>query len=273
MKVWFATAAVVWSIVVPATSEGAGAPALEWSPAAEGSFDFGQVYPGETSSVLFRLTNRGGSATAVLTVAVEGSPAFTLTSDACTGRALGPGKWCAVTATFTPADTARSGTGTLSATGKRVAASATLTLIGPADLHISPGTPIGRNSPNDNIYSYDFGKVTSGVQTFTVTNDGNGAVNNLEVWFPRIPYPVCFPVACPPPPPIYTGPDAADSCSFTALPAGGSCSFEAMFAAPGACKSGTSYPYGVSLVDAPPPPSGVPPNDFLASLNLIGSCP
>ena len=104
-------------------------PMLSWTPATNGVHDYGTVPVGQTVSQLFTLTNNGGSASAALTVSISGSPMFTVTSDACSGTSLGPGRSCGVVVQF---DATSSGqlTATLTANGRKELATASITLIG-----------------------------------------------------------------------------------------------------------------------------------------------
>jgi hypothetical protein len=125
-----AAAAAAAALLVPAAGQGAGAPALAWSPATNGAYDYGTITVGQTASQTFRLTNSGGSATRILTVALSGSSAFTKTADGCTATSLGPRKSCSVTVQYGPTTAGQSDSATLAASGKKPAASASLTLTG-----------------------------------------------------------------------------------------------------------------------------------------------
>src|SRR6266545_3374945 len=98
-----AAAAVAVTLLAPAAGQGAGPPALAWSPATNGAYDYGTVTVGQTASQTFTLTNSGGSATGILTVALSGSSAFTKTTDGCAATSLGPRRSCSVTVQYSPA--------------------------------------------------------------------------------------------------------------------------------------------------------------------------
>jgi hypothetical protein len=125
------TAAVVLGSAAGMASAGS-APAISWSPA--GTFDFGSVTAGTaaTTTPTFTLTNKGGSASAALTVTVTGA-AFKLQNDTCTGTSLGPRKSCTVQVTYTASTGGGTDTGLLTASGHaRVPASASIALTGQA---------------------------------------------------------------------------------------------------------------------------------------------
>jgi sugar lactone lactonase YvrE len=122
---------ITWTIVlavavmVPFAAAAPPPPTLTWSPATNGSYDYGSVAAGQTASQTFSLTNSGRRATGGLTVTLSGSPAVTITADGCSGRSLGPLKSCTVAVQFAP--TASGGvTATLTATGSQAIASLTL---------------------------------------------------------------------------------------------------------------------------------------------------
>ena len=247
-------AAIALSLVLPATGQAAGAPAISWSPSTSGGFDYGAVTPGQTASQTFTLTNSGGSATGMLTVALSGSATFTKTADACTGTAIGKGKSCAVTVQFAPATAGASYNATLTATGKKPPASASITLTGSGagteDLTLSPGRFVTTTNSGTKLYDYDFGMVASATQTFTVTNNGTGASNMLIVVF---------------------GGDTGfsfgnDTCTGNALAPSGTCSFDLTFTAPAGCNPGDPFP---EHVDAGFQDNGTP----YIHLEARGSCP
>lgn len=231
-----------------------GAPAIAWSPATNGTYDYGAVAPGQTASQTFTLTNSGGSATGMLSVSLFGSSAFSITSNACTGTALGKGKSCAVTVQYAPTTAGQSDTATLTASGKKPSASASITLTGSGagtpDLSLSPGTFDGTTSSGTKNYHYDFGLVASATQTFTVTNNGTGASTTLFVTGAN--------------PPVFVL--ANDTCTGQALGPGGMCTFDLTFTAPAGCNPGDSFlrPVVVNVQ-----PNGSP----YIHLTAIGHCP
>jgi hypothetical protein len=117
--------------------------ALNWSLAR---YDFGSVPVGQTPSQTFTLSNTGATSSGTITVRLSGSPAFTITADACTGRALGANKSCSVTVQY-PTINTNGDTGTLAATGERSSASMALYGNGSANLVPSRADYIGRTSP------------------------------------------------------------------------------------------------------------------------------
>src|SRR5215471_15262778 len=93
-------------------------PNIAWSPSTNGTFDYGMVNVGQTVSQQFTLTNTGGSATGRLNISLMDSGSFAISSDACTGTALGPAKSCAVTVAFAPTMAGAENT-TLTALGRK----------------------------------------------------------------------------------------------------------------------------------------------------------
>jgi hypothetical protein len=170
----------------PAAAYAGGAPSIGWSPTTSSpppAYDYGSVDPAQPTSQTFTLTNSGGSATGMVTISLSGSTTFTKTADTCTGTALGPRKSCTVTVQYAPTTGGQTDTATLTARGKRSAASASITLTGQggtADLTLTPGTLTGTSNGTNN-YNYDFGDVLLGSQTFTVTNSGTAASNTLQL--------------------------------------------------------------------------------------------
>jgi len=100
---------------------------IAWSPS--GSYDFGAVEVGLRGSQTFTLTNTQGPRTGQLSVSLTGSANFSITSDACTGTALGKGKSCDVTVQYAPSVVGETATATLTASGRKPGA-ATITLSG-----------------------------------------------------------------------------------------------------------------------------------------------
>jgi hypothetical protein len=91
------------------------APGLDISPS---SYDYGQVQVDQTASTTFTIHNTGGRGTGALSVQLEGSSQFTITSDSCSGSGLGPYRSCAVEVQFAPT-AADSSTGTLTVSARR----------------------------------------------------------------------------------------------------------------------------------------------------------
>lgn len=113
---------------VSVVSQGKTAPGLSWSPS--GTFNFGSVVAGHTSSQTFTLTN-SGSRSGMLTTSLSGSADFTITSDTCTGNSLGLNASCSVGVQFAP-NANDNVSGTLTATSKKSPSGASVNLIGGA---------------------------------------------------------------------------------------------------------------------------------------------
>jgi Abnormal spindle-like microcephaly-assoc'd, ASPM-SPD-2-Hydin len=162
-------AAVV--LLVPAAGQAGAAPALAWSPATNGGYDFGALEAGKTESKTFTLTNSSGSATAELTISLSGSSAVTVTGDKCTGRSLGPKKSCTVSVRFAPAE-GGSAQATVTATAGKAKASLTLTGKGEAssaDISLSPFSGL-----NDNVRVTNSGPSAATVTVILVCSGGFG---------------------------------------------------------------------------------------------------
>jgi hypothetical protein len=101
-------------------------PVLAFSQSSHG---YGSVTVGKKVSQVFTLTNSGGTASRALKLSLSGSGAFSITSDRCRGRSLGPLKSCTVAVSFAPAG-AGPVTATLTATGGKRPVAATASLSG-----------------------------------------------------------------------------------------------------------------------------------------------
>ncbi|MGD0838888.1 MAG: choice-of-anchor D domain-containing protein, partial [Polyangia bacterium] len=136
---------------------------------------FGNVVVGQPSKpTAFTLTNSGGTATGLLTLA-SGSPAFAVSSDLCSGTALAPKGTCTFSVTFTPsAAGAASANITATAAGALVAA---VQVTG-------TGTPMQVAALTASPTSVNFGSVPVGQQstatTVTITNSGGAASGALK---------------------------------------------------------------------------------------------
>ena len=230
-------------LLAPAVGRAAPSPpSMAWTPS---TYDYGAVTLGQTASNTFTLTNSGGSASGALSVALSGTgaAAYSITSDACTGTALGKGKSCDVTVQYAPG-----GAGTdmamLTANGKKSSASASVDLTGSGavgggtpDLSLSPYSILGDTDPvtGTKNYFYDFGAAASGTQTFTVTNDGAGSATG-----PGPGLVVSVPAGGS------TFGLSNDTCSGFDLAAGAKCTFDVTATAPAGCDAGTTFgPVGV----------------------------
>jgi hypothetical protein len=126
-----AGAAVVLLGPAAGMASASGGPVLGWSPTTSaGTFDYGTVNAGSTTSQAFTVINSGGSASSALKITLTGSAAFSKTADTCTGTSLGRGKTCRVTVAYAPTTSGRTDTATLTASSKKLAVSASLTLEG-----------------------------------------------------------------------------------------------------------------------------------------------
>lgn len=127
IRVAVAGAAVM--LLVPGLASAKGAPAIAFVPGP--TFDYGSIEFGSTGSQAFVLTNSGGVATAVLTVALTGSSAFSISSNTCSATSLGPKKSCSVTVQYSPgsdSEASTTETATLAASSRKPAARATVAL-------------------------------------------------------------------------------------------------------------------------------------------------
>jgi hypothetical protein len=122
-------------------------PVLAFSQSSPG---YGSVTVGKKVSQVFTLTNSGGKASGALKLSLSGSGAFSITSDRCRGRSLGPSKSCTVAVKFAPAG-AGPVTATLTATGVKRPVAATVSLSGTG---VVPGHLywVSKNERGDLIY-------------------------------------------------------------------------------------------------------------------------
>jgi outer membrane protein assembly factor BamB len=129
--VLFALGLALVALVTSAAGQASGPPSLAWfvSGTQASAYDYGTVAIGAKPSQTFTLKNSGGSATSALTIALTGSSAFTKTSDSCMATSLGPNKTCTVIVRYAPS-TGNGDSATLTATGKKPAATASITLTG-----------------------------------------------------------------------------------------------------------------------------------------------
>jgi alpha-tubulin suppressor-like RCC1 family protein len=100
------------------------------------------VGAGGSVSQTFTLTNSGGRATAVLTIALAGA-GFTKTADSCRGTSLGPRKSCSVTVRYSPTGAPAGDRATLTATGRRTGFEASLALDGAGAATAAPALTAG----------------------------------------------------------------------------------------------------------------------------------
>jgi hypothetical protein len=230
-------AAAMGMLVAGTSAQAANTPVLAWSQGGTtitSSYDYGTLDAGAgaTKSVTFTLTNSGDSASAMLTVSLSGSAAFSINVDGCTGTSLGPNKSCGVTVTFAPTASGESDNATLTAQGKKAAANASITLTGKSgtpDLTLTPGA-LGQGPPQfpgtgtdpngTKSYNYDFGSGSSATKTFTVQNIGNGTSNALQLACCNAGFAL-----------------SNDNTSGVMLPPGGTRTFDLTFTAPAGCST------------------------------------
>ena len=127
-----AVASAALSLAAP--SQAASAPVLQFS--ASPSASYGSLDVGQSLDQTFTLTNRGGTATASLRVALSASTAFAIPpgGDKCTAVSLGPKKTCTVTVRYTPAAQGANDSATLTASARKPALRAILALSGSSPL-------------------------------------------------------------------------------------------------------------------------------------------
>ena len=150
-----AAAAVAAAAVVAAALAGAGPavakpkpPALAFTPS---SYDYMQVTTGQTASKTFTLANTGKRASGTLRLRLAGAAAFSITGNTCSRKGLRPGKSCTVRVRFAPTSSGTV-TATLTAAGKKPAATATAALTGTgASLGAVPGHLYWANSGSGTI--------------------------------------------------------------------------------------------------------------------------
>jgi centrosomal CEP192-like protein len=237
-------AALAAVLLAPAVGRAAPTPpSMAWNPSTH---DYGSVTPGDTASNTFTLTNSGGSATGALSVVLSGAgaAAYSVTSDGCTGTALGKGKSCDVTVQYAPTGSG-SDSATLTANGKKSSASAGVDLTGSGsaggpDLSLSPYTyQTATDQTGTKNYGYDFGVTAGRTQTFTVTNSGTGAATGLGAGL------------------LVSGGDvnfviSEDTCTGAPLAAGAACTFDVTATAPTLCNGDGSFgpaPVSVDVQD------------------------
>lgn len=155
MRVWnriavAAAVAMAGSTLAAASSHAARPPALGFDPSPSPTYDSVEV--GSSEPATFTLRNTGGSASAALTVHLDGDSSFAVPvgGDGCTGQSLGAGKTCTVTVLYTPESAGADDSATLSATGKKIRATATLALSGtsPPAIPLSAGCQHVNDNPN-----------------------------------------------------------------------------------------------------------------------------
>ncbi len=168
--------AAIGFLLLPTAGQAGGAPAIAWSPS--GTYGYGAVTPGQTASNTFTLKNSGGSATGMLSVSLSGSSAFSITSNACSGTALGKGKSCAVTVQYAPTTAGESDTATLTATGKKPPGRASVTLTG------SGGGTLDQSQQDTGDCESTVGNTAGGNQSFAQSFQAGltGALTQVDTY-------------------------------------------------------------------------------------------
>lgn len=206
-----ALSAAALGSVSPAWSATPSPAALTWSLA---QYDFGSVTPGQEGLQTFTLINTGGKSSGTISV-TGGSTVFVITSNGCTGKALGAGKSCDVTVEYAPSTTTGDTT-TLAATSEYSNASMNLSGNGKPNLVLSPGR-LTEQWIADGVKRYNFfvDQTTLFLYNntqFTVSNTGNGTSEVLQITSYSTTGQV--PAAL-----------TSDTCTGTSLAPSGSCTF------------------------------------------------
>jgi hypothetical protein len=174
LPVLVAVAIVAFTVI---SSAGAGgAPSIAFRPSSN---VYGPIGSGTTASKTFTLTNSGGVATGALKVSLTGASAFSKTADTCTAASLGPKKTCSVTVQYAPTTDGASDSGTLTATSKKPAATASASLTG-SSTAASADISLGYNPVGDfpaNVFIASAGPAAATVSVFVsgVTSIGAAA--------------------------------------------------------------------------------------------------
>jgi len=142
---------------------------IVWSPSP---FDFGQVVPPATAKQTFTLFNVGERSSGRIAVTLSGSPAFAISKDRCTDKALRPNKSCEVIVEYEPSTT-NADAGTLTATAKKASTFENVYGNGTADLTLSPGAFL-ETVNGTNFYDASGAFVSGFPEIFTVSNRGTG---------------------------------------------------------------------------------------------------
>jgi hypothetical protein len=132
-------AAAATAVALAAPAHAGSAPVLQF--AGSPSPAYGNVAVGQPSDKTFTVTNMGGTATAALKVTLAPSAAFTIPAggDKCTAVSLGPKKSCTVTVSYTPAAAGANDSATVTASAKKPALPAIMTLTGTSPTGLSLG--------------------------------------------------------------------------------------------------------------------------------------
>lgn len=201
---------------------------IELTPSVQ---DYGSVIIGQTSQIVYTVTNTGGQTTGALANTLTGTDAaqFSIPTSSCAGATLAAGATCNITVRFSPTGAAGARNAQLNVTGTP----------GGTDTSILSGTAIlpGQITPMPG--SIPFGPITVGqnstAQNITITNGGGSATGALTVGI--------------------TGPNAAEfpivganGCQGAVLAAGGTCTFSVRFSPTSA---GTAKSANVAVTGTP----------------------
>lgn len=191
-RIWATTLAVLTTVAatallaVPAHAGKATPPVLAF--AASSSPDYGSVGVGESLDRTFTLTNQGSTGSAAIKVTLTPTGAFTIPAggDKCTGVALGKKNTCTITVRYTPAGADADDTATLTASAKKPADPATLTLAGTSpSSEPSPGcVDLATNGYPNSSVEVD---LKAGERVTLTATAGEGSFR--IVWFGPLPSP------------------------------------------------------------------------------------
>jgi hypothetical protein len=141
------------------------------------TYDFGSTSGSQT----FTATNNGNIATAAYTFGGPTDEHFGLSgSNTCTGAALAPGGSCSFTIAFTPPTCAVEPA--LYLDSASLGGYASVTIKGEQPLCVPHLTLTASDPPNGDVGGWGF-TGDSGVQVFTLTNDGKAATGTLAISF------------------------------------------------------------------------------------------
>jgi hypothetical protein len=160
-----ALAVLVAATVVPLAIAGSG-PVLVF--ASPDSTFFGTVAKNSTTTHTWTYTNKGGSATSVLSVSLSGAAAFTIASNTCSAVSLGPNKSCMVGVSYTPTTDGADDHATLTVSSKKPALSVPLYLNGAT----AAADPYAAARTSCQGYGYTFA-VGTGIVLWTCDTGGD----------------------------------------------------------------------------------------------------
>jgi hypothetical protein len=184
-RIWPTTLAVLTTIAatallgVPAHAGKATPPVLAFT--ASPSPDYGEVAVGDSRERTFTLTNTGSTGSAAIKVSLTPTGVFTIPAggDRCTGVALGKQKTCTVTVRYTPTGAGAADTVTLTASAKKPATPATLTLSGTSPSGLSAGC--ADIASNGYLDDYAAIKVLAAGEEVTLTALSGASTSTIEI--------------------------------------------------------------------------------------------